>query len=209
MTVTILILAVTLITIVFYFSRSIKKNPDLLTEANAKSVKIIDEANNKAMDIINKANLSTDTASGSFNRQITHIASLQVKEFEKTTSNFIKLHNQVLQELKSKNIEVLQNVSKDIEISSTQEIKDFRDSMKNLTVSSQNLVKEKIDADYKSAQKEIEDYYGKSIARMDEKIYEMLKKISKMVLGKALNLSEHEDLILQALEKAKKEETFE
>ncbi|MBI2613501.1 MAG: hypothetical protein HYW62_01920 [Candidatus Levybacteria bacterium] len=210
----IVVFAIALLGVVFIFTRTIKKlhstqeSSESVDSARQKAVKIIDDANSKAMDIINKTNLSTNIASDNFNQEVKRIASLQIKEFEKATSDFLKLYTQILQDLKSKNIEVFQNVSKDIEVNTMTEIKNFIQSMGELTASSQKLVKKKIDADYLSVKKEIETYKEEELKKVDQQIYELLEKVSKLALGKALSLSEHEDLIEKSLEKAKKEGTF-
>lgn len=214
MAATIFILAVALIMVIKKHhgqhgaDEAFKKNTDLLDEARQKALNLIDEANNKALDIINKASLSTDIASSNFNQKIADISSLQIKQFEKITSDFTKLYNQVLSDLKTKNIEVFQNVSKDIEVSTMGEIKNFKDSMEKLTISSEKLVKKKIDTDYEVTKKEIEAYKEGEIKKIDLEIYKLLEKTSKLVIGRAINLSEHEDLVLDSLEKAKKEGIF-
>jgi len=212
MAVAILVLTIALVILVFYFSKVIKKqysNDDIANLSDTqKAAKIIDDANNTAMDIVSKANLSTDIASSNFNQEVKRIASLQIKEFEKATSDFMKLYAHVLQDLKSKNIEVFQNISKDIEVNTMGEIKNFKESMEKLTVSSQHLVKKKIDTDYEEVKKEINNYKKGKLKKIDDEIYQLLEKVSKLVLGKALSLSEHEDLIQKSLEKAKKEGAF-
>ncbi len=218
----ILILALALITVVFYLSRitknlhanlnmkdeALQKNANLLDEARIKALNLIDDANNKALDIINKVTLSTDIASENFKEDLSRVSSLQIKEFEKATADFTALYSQILQDLKTKNIEVFQNVSKDIEVNTTDEIKNFKESMQKLTVLSQKEVKKKIDSDYKNSKKEIENYKKEELQKIDQGIYELLEKVSKLVLGKALSLSEHEDLIQKSLQKAKKEGAF-
>jgi hypothetical protein len=214
MAATIFVLSIALLGVVFYLTHTIKKlhssdtHADSLDSSRKTAVKIIDDANSKAADIINKANLSTDIASDNFNQEVKRIASLQIKEFEKATSDFLKLYTQVLQDLKSKNIEVFQNVSKDIEVNTTEEIKNFTRSMEELTVASEKLVKKKIDTDYLSVKREIESYKAEELKKIDQEIYKLLEKVSKLVLGKALSLSEHEDLIEKSLERAKKEGVF-
>lgn len=209
----ILILSIALFAVVFYCVNIIKRKPNHddirnLSETRQKALNLIDEAENKAIDIINKANLAHDIASENFSQEIKRIASLQIKEFEKATSDFMKLYAQVLQDLKSKNIEAFQNVSKDIEVNTMGEIKNFKESMEKLTVSSEKLVQKKIEADYASVKKEIKDYKETELKKIDQEIYGLLEKVSKLVLGKALSLSEHEDLIEKSLEKAKKEGVF-
>ena len=209
----IFILSIAFAILVFYLVNIIKKQHsndaiENLSDTRQKAAKMIDEANSMAIDIINKANLSENIASENFNQEVKRIASLQIKEFEKATSDFMKLYTQVLQDLKLKNIEVCQSISKDIEINTMEEIKNFKQSMESLTVSSQKLVQKKIDSDYLTAQKEIQNYTETALKKIDQEIYELLEKVSKLVLGKALSLSEHEDLIQKSLEKAKKEGIF-
>lgn len=218
----ILILAVCLLAVVFYISRITKnlhtgfsmkddtsqKNTNLLDEARTKAAKIIDEANNRAIDIISKVTLATDVSSANFKEDLARTSSTQIKEFEKATSDFTALYFQILQDLKTKNIEVFQSVSKDIEMNTMEEIKSFKESMQKLTVLSQEEVKKKIDLNYEASKKEIEDYKKEELEKIDSKIYELLEKISKLVLGKALSLSDHEGLIEESLQKAKKEGVF-
>lgn len=214
MAATILVLALALVAIVFYLSRITKTlhanpNANLLDTAGIKAIKIIDDANNQALDIVNKVTLSTDAASERFKEDLARVSSVQIKEFEKATIDFTNTYSQILQDLKTKNIEVFQNVSKDIETNAMEEIKNFKESMQKLTTLSQKEVREKIDSDYEIAKKEIESYKKAELQKIDSGIYELLEKIAKIVLGKALSLSEHEDLIEKSLEKAKKEGVFE
>lgn len=201
----ILILSAMLIGALFYFPHKAKN----LDEARQKSAKIIDNANSKALDIVTKADMSADIASENFNEQAVKTASRQIKQLEKTTEEFTKLYEKVLHDLKFKNIEILQNVSEDIQTSALKEINSFRDSVERLTVSSEALVKKKIDSDYETAKKEIESYKENELKKIDNGIYSLLEKISMLALGKALNLSDQEDLIIKSLEKAKKEGVFE
>ena len=80
--------------------------------------------------------------------------------------------------------------------------------MEDITVSSEKLVKKKIDSDYYSLRQEIQSYKEEKLKKIDQDIYELLEKVSSLVLGKAISLSEHEDLIEKSLEKAKKEGVF-
>lgn len=216
----ILILAIALIAIIFYLSRITKNlhdlsnseafqnNADLLEEARTKALKTIDDANNQALDIVNKVTLSTDISSENFKQDLSRISSAQIKELEKATGDFTATYSQTLQELKTKNIELFQNISKDIETSATEEIQNFKDSMQKLTVLSQKEVERKISTEYDMARKETENYKKEELQKIDSGIFELLEKISKLVLGKALGLSEHESLIEESLAKAKKEGIF-
>ncbi|MBI2049299.1 hypothetical protein HYT32_00050 [Candidatus Roizmanbacteria bacterium] len=214
--ITIFILALTIVILVIYFLRSIKKlrldrmesernNED---ETTNRAVRIINEANNKSLDIIQKANLFANTSSDYFSKELKAITELELKGFEKTTSDFINMYQNILNELKAKNIEIFQNISKNIETSTLAEIKKFEAFVEQETIDSQKMVKRKIRHEYSLAKKHIDAYTESELKMVDEKIYEILETVSKLVLGKSLKLSDHETLIIDSLEKAKKERIF-
>lgn len=222
--ITIFILASTIIVLTIYFLRMIKKLQSeiqarskdetskkilsLSEETRNKAIRIIDEANSKALDIIQRAHLFSGISNDYFNDELKAVTERKLHVFEKTTEDFIKVYQTVLNELKLKNVEILQNVSKNIEDTTLEEIKKFKSIIEKETIASQNLVKKKIDYEYSLAKKDIEVYKQSELKIVDEKIYEILETISKLVLGKAIQLSEHEDLIIESLAKAKKEGMF-
>lgn len=222
--ITIFILASTIVVLTIYFLRMIKKLQSeiqarskdetskkilsLSEETRNKAIRIIDEANSKALDIIQRAHLFSGISNDYFNDELKAVTERKLNVFEKTTEDFIKVYQTVLNELKSKNVEIFQNVSKNIEASTLDEIKKFKSIIEKETIASQNLVKKKIDYEYSLAKKDIEVYKQSELKIVDEKIYEILETISKLVLGKAIQLSQHEDLIIESLAKAKKEGMF-
>jgi len=64
-----------------------------------------------------------------------------------------------------------------------------------------DIISEKI----AKTEKNIEEYKKEKINELDEKIYSILGETAKKTLGKIIDLSDHEKLVVQALEKAKKE----
>jgi ribosomal protein S17E len=55
------------------------------------------------------------------------------------------------------------------------------------------------------AEKEIEDYKKERFKEIDRRVYQILGKVAKETIGKTIDLSDHEKLVMEALEKAKKE----
>lgn len=58
------------------------------------------------------------------------------------------------------------------------------------------------------AKKEIQDYKNLKKKEIDEKFYETLNQLTKSILGRVIDVSTHEDLVLKCLEKAKREGFF-
>ena len=56
--------------------------------------------------------------------------------------------------------------------------------------------------------REIEEHQEKVLKRINESMYAILLRVSREVLGHALGLEDHQDLILKSLANAKKEGFF-
>ena len=54
-------------------------------------------------------------------------------------------------------------------------------------------------------EKEIESYKKERLNEIDRRIYQLLGEVAKKTIGKTVDLSDHEKLVMEALEKAKKE----
>lgn len=224
--ITIFILAITIVVLIFYLLKSTKKlqllraehesakatiaknNLSILNEARNKAIRIIDEANNKAMDVVQRSNLFINITNDNFNKELKTLAEKEFNNFEKATSSFIGEYVSVLSDLKSRNVEIFQNISNNIEIATLEEIRKFKNIIEQETISSQKMIGNKVDHEYSLAKKDIEVYRQDKLKLIDEKIYEILERISRIVMGKALDLSDHEQLIIQSLEEAKKGEVF-
>lgn len=220
----ILIIPIALLLIAVYFSKLAKRlhlyqidmdspksknyKDKTLDEARSKAMKIIDEANNKALDIVQKSNLFVSSISDNFDSQLKNVTSIQLKAFGKATTEFIQLYASVLNDLKSKNIEVFQNVSKNIENSTLEEVKKFKSIIEGETIASRKVLKEKIDREYLIAKKDVDTYKENELKMIEDNIYEILEKVASMVIGKAIKASEHEELIIKALNRAKENGVF-
>ena len=60
-----------------------------------------------------------------------------------------------------------------------------------------------------TAKKEVQYYKQEQIKKIDNEIYKILQNVSMLVLRKTIPLEDHEQLILDALNKAKEEKVFE
>ena len=57
-------------------------------------------------------------------------------------------------------------------------------------------------------EKELEQYKKDGLARIDEDLNRIVLEAARDVLGRSISLSEHEELVRSALEKAKKKRFF-
>ena len=170
-----------------------------------KSDNILEEAREKAVKIVDNANLFDESTKKIFDQELKRTSESQIKTLEKLSYDYLFAFQKELIALKENNIKMMGNVSKDIENSVVAELNDFKEILKKETYDSQKIVQTKIEEAYKVVQKEIEDYKGTQLKKVEVQIYDIIQNVSKIVLGKTLSLQEHEQLVIDALEKAKKE----
>lgn len=211
----ILILSLSLGAIVMSYTKIVRKLHDLHKERNItqkemlnKSDHILEEAREKAIKIVDSANLFEDSTKKIFDQELKRTTGAQIKTLEKLSYDFLNAFQKELIELKENNIKMMGNVSKDIENSVIAELKDYREILKKETYDSQKIVEGKIEEAYKAAEKEIGDYKTAQQKIVEAQIYDIIQNVSKIVLGKTLSLQEHEQLVIDALENAKKEGTL-
>ncbi len=111
------------------------------------------------------------------------------KEMKEFGNDYLRAREKMFRELKA--------VSKEVEESASRKISEFYFDIENLT--KEKLIK---------LEKEIEEYKKEQIKKIDKEIYQILSQVAKEVLGKAIDISTHERLVIEALEKAKKEGIF-
>ena len=64
---------------------------------------------------------------------------------------------------------------------------------------------EEINKELITSQEKIKSYEQQKIKELDDKVYQILGVIARKTIGKAIDLSTHEELVLEALKRAKKE----
>lgn len=182
-----------------------KKEADIESEAHKKASHILQEARSKAIKIIEDTNVSYELLKKTFEQQLKAASYHSSQKFEGISDEFLKVYQKTLTDLKDNNIKIISNISKDIENSTRLELEDFKETLKKETLDSQKIVEGKIEQGYQMAEKELEDYKAERLKKIEDEIYNIIQNVSKEVLGKTLSLQEHEQLVIEALEKAKKE----
>ena len=110
----------------------------------------------------------------------------KIAEFSNT---YFKGQDLLFQEIKNKTEELSKNIAEEIHWL-------YQASLEPL---SEKIVQ---------VEKNIDNYKKEKIKEIDEKIYQIIKQVAKKTIGKTIDLSFHEKLVMETLEKAKKEKFF-
>jgi len=163
------VLLTVMLGIVIYFYERLQKE---LKRLKDEQQKLIEKANQEYEEIIKSANKKADQI-------ISSSITLNEKIKQEASEAYEKALEKALEKLNQENINILNNISKDIEKHTALE--------------------------YAKLQGDLEEYKKERIKKLEENIYDLLLEVSKQTIGKALSFDEHEELILDALNKAKKE----
>lgn len=181
-----------------------KKGEEVLDRAREKAEEVITEAVDKAQEILGSAALFNEKAKSILDRKLESVSKNQAGMLERSSLDLLKDYEKAIEELKQDNINLFRNISKNIETYASQELKDFKDTLQKETVDSQKIVEQKIEEEFKKAEDDLKTYKLEQLKKIDESIFLLLHNISEMTIGKILNFEQHEELIIEALEKAKR-----
>ncbi len=182
-----------------------QKDADLLKDARQKASDMIEEAGKKAQQIISDSQTLSQDARKMLDEALETLIKHQTSYFEKVSLDFLEEYKKQLDSLKGRTIQIAQNASNAIEEDAQKELRDFDDILAKETFSAQKIVEGKIEEEYSSVQTQVEEYKKEMFRKVDEEIYKILENISKLAIGKNIPMSMHEELIIEALEKAKKD----
>jgi len=129
-------------------------------------------------------------------------------ELEKAKAQQAQNYQVILDSLKNESSTVMQTISKEIQAQLAQEVEKFVSSIQGEVVKSNQLVIESIKMEFQKVQKDLDTYKKDMQSRVDDNIYSILMEVSNKVIGEAINLEEHENLVIKALDDARKQNMF-
>ena len=98
----------------------------------------------------------------------------------------LSAHGELLEASKQRTAELAQGISSEL-------------------VAVRQVAQEEVNKELVASREKIKAYELQKIKELDDKVYQILGAVAKKTIGKAIDLSTHEDLVLEALKRAKKE----
>lgn len=162
----------------------------VVDEALAKERKILDDASSQASHIITDAQYINQASKQAVDQALQKMAEEVKKGALDTSNQFMADYQTSLKQLSSQSVADFQTITKSLEADLQKQIKEFRESL------------------LPRLEQELEAYKQHRIQEADQAIGKLVQKISRDVLNKSLTIEDHESIIIDALEKAKKEGIF-
>ena len=124
------------------------------------------------------------------NREIQNRLSKEAeKKMAEFDGSYLQAQNILFQEAKKKTVELGNNISEKV-------------------AQIYHLMEESLKEKNIQIEKDIESYKKEKLDKLDREIYLVIGEVAKKTIGKTINLSTHEKLVMEALEKAEKEVIF-
>lgn len=218
----IVLMGIVILTALLFFYYMFKKENDfekkeeavvqdythIVQEAQLKAKEIIDQASTEAATIIATAQTTRITIDKKEEDTFEKIAKEQEQLLQTNSAQYFHDYQASLDEVKNHYTTQLNEMVNQIRETTEKEILDLKSSLKTQMVGSNEGVAKKIQDDFAKTQIEISEYKRHQIEKMQASIDQILIKVCEEVLGKTIPMHDHEELILNALEKAKTEGMF-
>ena len=182
-----------------------KRWQELEIKAQNDYQEIISEANKKASEIIAQATAVNHDSVKSFEDSVSTMLHNQKANIEKQSEEISTKHEEEINELNNNIIKLLTNVYKEIETATRADLENYKQVIKQQTFEAEKIAQERMKTEYEKLEKEIALKKQQRLKQLEENIYKILNNISKEIIGKSLDLTAHEDLIVKSMDKAKKE----
>ncbi|HSX08797.1 MAG TPA: hypothetical protein VLF93_01465 [Candidatus Saccharimonadales bacterium] len=162
----------------------------VVDDALAKERKILEDAAFSSSQIIAGTKYVTSTSKESLDEAIQKMEGTLTRELGNTSADFNKNYSTSLQHLANQSLAEFQNVVKTMETDLQKQTRTFSETM------------------IPQLEKELEEYKKLRLQQADRTITNVIQEVSQQILNKALPLEDHQQLLIEALERAKKEGVF-
>jgi len=162
----------------------------VVDDAIAKERKILEDAAYEANQIIAGTKYLATSTKDAMDLALKKMEGSMQNEANTTSGEFTKSYAASLQQVAKQSLADFQNVTKTMEEELQKQTREFRDSL------------------LPQLEKDLDDYKKLRLQQADRTVTHIIQEVSQQILNKSLPLEDHQRLLLEALEKAKKEGVF-
>lgn len=184
------------------------KSSEIIQEAQVHANEIVEKAVDRAKSTLVETDYLRDDLMKNLESNLNQLAQQTITVFKNNSQGVDQKYQELFSKTKQEYEAKLNYTLKSLEAIAGRELEDFSKNLKKETLNSQVFIGARINEEFEKKQKEIEDYKLQRLKAIDENINKIIARVSQEVLGKAIPLDEHERLVIEALERAKKEEVF-
>ena len=180
----------------------------ILDKAKEESLRILLNSEQKARSILQDTGQISDETKDLITKELFGLLNRQKQEVEKVSNELIDSYKSTIDTEKSRSVKEISKVSTILKDEVMSEISQLKDVFQRETIESEKNIKLKAGEEYESIRNELSNYKKERMSQIEQHIYEIVVQTSKEVIGKAMSLDDHEELILESLQRAREENKF-
>ena len=162
----------------------------VVDEALSKERKILDDATDEADQIITDANYLSDSSKKEVNQAVKDLVADISKEADTITKSFTSEYTGSLKQLTMQSLTEFHTVMTGMQTGLKQQITTFHQSM------------------LPQIEQELQTYKQEKMKSIDQTVMSIIQKAAQEIFNKSLSVGDHQSIVTDALEKAKKEGVF-
>jgi vacuolar-type H+-ATPase subunit H len=181
----------------------------IVDDALSKERKILDDAANEADKIIADAKYVSSGSKEVVDKALQKMVEDIQKESVATGRAVLNNYESSLKELTNTSLKDIGEISKSLDVDLQTQLKEFEKITRELEGDLQKQLKAFNETQLAMMQKELDAYKESRIKQTEQMVTGIVQQVSQEVLNKSISLDDHQKLVLEAFEKAKKEGVFE
>jgi F0F1-type ATP synthase membrane subunit b/b' len=170
--------------------------------------KILSDTTDEAEHIINEAKYISSSSKEALEQALQKAVNDILKESLTMGHTYLDSYKSSLNEISEESRKNLQQVTKGFEEDLKRQTEDFRNVARELEGNLQKQISEFHDSLMPNLEKELEAYKAERLKQTDQLVKSIVQKASVEIINKSISLEDHQKLVMDSLEKAKKEGAF-
>lgn len=180
----------------------------VLTQAHTKAEHIIEEATTQASTLSHEGADFTKNLQTQTDASMRSLIEKNTQAVSESSQTFLNEYKQFLQELRTSSGQELQKTFQTMQEETIKEFTTLQETIRNQTAEAQGGLQKQLEDQFNKTQIEIHEYKKRKFQETTLQIDKLIMQVAEEVLGQAIPLSQQQQLITQALEKAQKEGLF-
>jgi len=189
-------------------SRFYREADKILGRAQAKAEALMEETVAKSQEILAETKSFKKEIEENLSAIFEKAAQTHAQKLAEEVASLNQSFRDLFEEMKVKYLNQTKTILNHLEVSGQKGVGELSEVVKEETLDFRSALEKKMNEEVAKAEKEIEAYRLEQLKNIDNSLVKILSRVSQEVLGKAISLADHEELIIEALERAKREGIF-
>ncbi|MEK7173516.1 MAG: hypothetical protein AAB710_00350 [Patescibacteria group bacterium] len=180
----------------------------VLLDAHRQATYFIEEATAKAEEVLKSAAVVKETTVTELTKQITAISEQHQQYLKDASLKYVETYEHMAERAQEEYLGTLHAASQGMAKDAKQTLDMFETYLKEQTVGYKQAMEKKIEELRSQTNEYVNEYKKEKLKRVDKAIREIIVSVAKNVIARSITIKEHNELLIRALDQAKKESFF-